>query len=237
MVQIPEQQTLTPEQAFEQLQVWFGMQQQLASLKTAEVLARQRMGTFYFPEPTEGTNRLPLGGGFDLKLDHKVNRVVDEAALNALGGDAKALKQIEKLGIPMSELFVQKWDLSIGAYRTLNDAQRQFVDALLNIKEGTPALSIVPAANTEGAAAHKAAAEAAAPTLEFDINLGEEKDTAPNQFFKDGGGVWWLLNDDSEWVELEPLDDIIPRLEAQVAAMTAKPKRTRKPRAGKGGAK
>lgn len=236
MVQIPEQQALTPEQAFERLQVWFGMQQQLGDLKTAEVLSRKTLAAFYFPNPEEGTNRVDIGLGFDLKLDHKVNREVDEAAL--LGLDAKALKLIEKLAIPMGDLFQQKWELKTGAYRTLNDAQRQFVDALLVIKEGTPGMAIVPKADTAGHAAHKAAAEQAAaadaPQYKYDVNLGAEEDTEAGQYFKDAEGVWWVLDSD-EWLEINTLQTL-EELEAQLAAMLKPAKKPRKPRA-KAGAK
>lgn len=239
MSQIPDQPQVTPEQMYERLQVWFGMADQLGQLKTAEVLARKALAAYYFPTPEEGTNRMDLGGGFDLKLDFKINRDVDEAALNALAGDAKALKLIEKLKIPMADLFYQKWELKLGAYRTLNDEQRKFVDALLTIKEGTPGLSIVPVADRAGQAAHVAAAEAAAaenaPQYKYDINTGAEEDTQEGQYFRDAEGVWWILEGE-EWLEISTMATL-EELEAQHTAMTAKPKRTRKPRAAKAGAK
>lgn len=237
MATIPEQPQVTPEQMFERLQVWFGMSDQLSQLKTAEALARKDLAAYYFPTPEEGTNRIDIGLGFDLKLDHKINRVVDEAALNALGGDTKALKEIDKLAIPMGELFVQKWELKLGAYRSLNDAQRKFVDKLLDIKEGTPGMAIVPKADTAGHAAHVAAAEAAAqagPEFKFDINTGKEEDTQEGQYFRDAESVWWLLEGE-EWLEVTTMSTL-EELEAQLAAMTTKPKKTRKPRA-KAGAK
>lgn len=236
MSQIPDQPQVTPEQMYERLQVWFGMADQLGQLRTAEVLARKALASYYFPTPEEGTNRMELGGGFDLKLDHKVNRNVDEAALNALGSDTKALKLIEKLKIPMADLFYQKWELRTGAYRTLNDEQRKFVDGLLDIKEGTPSLSIVPIADRAGQAAHVAAAEAAAaeagPQYKYDINVGDEEDTQEGQYFRDAEGVWWILEGE-EWLEISTMQTL-EELEAQLTAMTTKPKRTRKPRATKG---
>lgn len=230
MAKIPEQVVMTPEQAFEQLQVWYGMQQQLGDLKTAEVLARERMASFYFPNWTEGTNRLPLGDGFDLVAVLGYNRNVDEAALNALG--PADLKTIQDLGIPMAELFVQKWELRTGAYNTLNDKQRAFVDALLDIKPATSKLSIMPTANRSAQAAHAQAAEAAAAApLKYDINLGKEEDTQEEQYFRDAEGVWWLLRGE-EWLEIEHMATL-EELEEQLKAMTTKPKRTRKPRAKK----
>lgn len=237
MTTIPEQPQLTPEQAFEQLQVWYGMQQQLGSLKVAEVLARKRMGAFYFPTPEEGTNRLPLGGGFDLVLVQTIDRKVDVDALNGL--TPADLKTIEKLAIPMADLFVQKWELKVGAYRTLNDAQRKFVDKLLDIKPSpTPKLEIVPAADTTGQQTHAAAAEAAAAAetpqqYKYDINIGAEEDTTEGQYFRDADSVWWLLEGE-EWLEVTTAATL-NELEEQYTAMTAKPKRTRKSR--KAGAK
>lgn len=225
MAKIPEEQSLTPEQAFERLQVWYGMQQQLATLQPAEVLARKTIAGFYFPNPEEGTNRFPIGGGFELKLIHKINRKVDEAALLQV-----TAAQVKALNLPMGDLFEQKWELRTGAYRTLNDAQRKFVDALLEINEGTPSVEIVPVANREGQAAHANAADAAAAANapKYDINTGEEADTTPGQYFKDSEGVWWVLDSD-EWLEIENLKTL-EELEAQIAKPAKKP---RKPRAKK----
>lgn len=239
MSQIPEEQQLTPEKAFEQLQTWFGMADQLAHLKTAEVLARKRMADFYFPNPDEGTNRLDLGGGFDLILVSKLNRTVDEAALMAL--DQAALDTINKLSIPMAELFVQKWELKGGAYNTLNDEQRKFVDALLVVKDATPALSIGPHADVAASNAHKAKAEAAgskpkraprktkeqaAPGVTHPVHLGEEADTPEGHFFRDAESVWWLLEGD-EWVEVTTAQ-LLNELEDQWQASQKKPRGRRK---------
>lgn len=230
MVQIPEQQALTPEQAFERLQIWFAMQQQLADLKTAEVLSRKSMATYYFPTPNEGTNRVDIGLGYDLKLEHKITRNVDEAALqNVTAAD------VAKLKLPMDELFVWKPQLSLTAYRALNDKQRAYVDALLDIDYGTPQLHIVPAVSAEAAAKAHAAQAANAPA--YDINLGAEEATLPSQYFKDADGVWWQLDTDGErWDEVSNMATL-EALEEQIAAPAAKPKRARKPRAAKAGGK
>lgn len=221
MTAIPEQQQLTPEQAFELLQAWYQQSAQLAALEQTEFLARQRMAGFYFPGAEEGTNRMDLGGGFDLLMQQTINRNVDEAALFAVTPE-----QVAKLKLPMDELFKQSWSLSTTAYRNLNAAQTKFIDALLDIKEGSPKLSIVPKADTAGQAKHAAAADAAnAP--QYDINTGKEDDTTPGQYFKDADGVWWLLDSD-EWKEVTTMATL-EGLEAQITA----PKKTRKPRAKK----
>lgn len=157
MTNIPDQQQLTPEQAFENLQKWWQQQQQLIALKTAEILARKDLVKFYFANPREGTNRLDLGGGYDLKLDFGYDRKVDEAAL-----DATKASEFKKLGLSKDELFTYKPQLNLKAYRKLNAAQRAFIDELMDVKETTPQLHIVPRAQDE-AATGEAAAEGEAP--------------------------------------------------------------------------
>lgn len=227
MAKIPEQPKLTPEQAMAALANWFTQSQQLAALRAAEAPARQQVANYFIPEPEEGTNRVDIGGGYDLKLDHKLNRTVDEAALLAV-----TAQQAQALGLDFTALFRWKPELNIGAYRTLTPAQRDFVDGLLDIKIGLPALSVVPKADTAGQAAHVAAAEAAAaPSApQLPINTGKEDATEVGQYFKDGGGVWWLLGED-EWEQVED-ESLLSALEAQVKA--SKPKRGRRAGAKKG---
>lgn len=226
MATIPEQAQLTPEQAFEQLQVWFTLQQQLAKLKQTEVLARKDMVAFYFRNPVEGTNRVDLGGGYELKLTYSYNREVDEAALQNVTAE-----QVKKLKLPMDELIRWRPELSLSAYRKLNAEQQKFVDGFLDIKEGSPQLAIVPAADTAGAAKHRAAAEAAAAEAvppKFNINTGKEDDTEAGQYYKDGDGAWWLLGQDGDDLEWEQIEEPAQIEELDAALKAMKPKRQRR---------
>lgn len=229
MTAIPPKPDMTQEQAFARLQAWYGTQQKLADLKTAEVLERKGLASFYFPAPEEGTNRLPLGGGFDLKLEHTITRKVDEAALD----NVKAT-QAKKLKLNLDLLFPTKPTLSVTEYRKLTDEQRAFVDTLLDIKESeTPGLKIVPQADVEGHAAHKAAAEAANVVLAYTI-VETAEDAEEGNYFTDGEGNWWVLEANGEelaWAEVD--EETVASLEAQVAMVEdtpapAKPKRTRR---------
>jgi hypothetical protein len=211
--QIPEQQPLTPEQAFAQLQVWYGKKQELANLKASEVLLRKDMATFYFPSPNVGTNRLDIGGGYDLKLVFKYNISVDEAAV-----DQVTAAQIKKHKLPWEELFVYKPSLVRGVYDALTEDQRKFVDKLLNIKDATPDLDIVPRANYEAAQAHAEAAVAEQRILGVD----DPDDAKPGDYYEDGEGQWWLALENGEWTQCAD-----PNLEAAPEAPPAKPKRTR----------
>lgn len=144
MTKIPEQQVRTPEEMFANLQKWWQMQQQLAKLKTTEVLERKDMVGYYFPSPREGTNRLDVGGGFDLRLVFGYSRNVDEAALDS----AKA-SDFKKLKIDKDSLFAYKPELVVKEYKKLSDEQRAFIDELLDVKESTPQLHIVPRAQSD----------------------------------------------------------------------------------------
>jgi len=138
MVAMPEKPTYSPDQLLVLLQAWWQDQQQLATLKTREVLRRKEVADLYFTEPKEGVNRVDIGGGFDLKMEHKFNRSVDEQVLDSL------TSKLRKSKVEVDELFTYKPTLSISAYRKLTDEQRQLVDECLVIDVGTPALSIVP---------------------------------------------------------------------------------------------
>lgn len=207
MSDIPLQQQPSPEEVFEELQEWYIQKSALNKAKQEEHLKRVRIAGFYFPSPREGTNRIDLGLGFDLKLDHKLNYSVDEADLDNVAAD-----KIKELQLPWEELFDYKPQLNIKTYRNLTDEQRLFVQSIITIKEGSPQMEIVPKANAAGQQAHIAAAEAAAPEQhpmqeQFDrlyvVSLKAEKST-PGQYFYDGE-TWWLLGEDMEWIEV-PLD-------------------------------
>lgn len=244
MVDIPPQQQMTPEQAFQRLQEWYQKQAQLKTLKTHEHLERTALSTFYFNDPREGTNRLDIGGGFDLKLVHGFNYKVNEEDLD----NVKAA-DIKKHKLPWDDLFDYKPTLNMKTYRSLSAEQKAFVDQYLDIKPASPQLEIVPVADRDGQAAHAAAAEAGnaaasgstpetdtSDSSAFEVVL-EAESAEPGQFYYDGES-WWVLGEDIEWVEVGPdehdendnnvvgqLTEILERLQAEAAA--AKPKRGR----------
>lgn len=222
MVQIPPQPQITPEQALAVLYAWYADQQALATLKTREILARKDVAKFYFPEPREGTNRFDLGGGFDLIGEFTFNRKVDEVALDAVKAkDAKALN------LNLDALFPRKPVLSVTAYRKLTPEQMKFVDALLDIDDGTPSLKIGPAANRDGQAAHVAAAEAAVAAQPVFATNAEDGEAG--QYFTDGEGSFWLCvetDGELEWLELEGDDKAAIEAAYTAASAPAAPKKT-----------
>lgn len=139
-----EQEGMTPEQAYALLDKWHREATELKQLKTREVLDRKDVAKYYFPAPKEGTNRFDIGYGMDLLMDHKFNRSVDEAALDA------NVKELRKAKVAVDELFEYKPVLKVKEYRKLTPEQREIVDACLTIKPSdTPSLKIVPAGSKD----------------------------------------------------------------------------------------
>lgn len=136
---IPEAPVITPEQMFAQLNAWYAKQKELRELKESEILLRKDLFKYYFPAPREGTNRLPLGGGWDLIAVQSLNRKVDEAVLDSM------LKRLRVAKVPVDALFVYKPSLVKAEYDALTDEQRAIVDECLTIEDGSPQMSIGPA--------------------------------------------------------------------------------------------
>ena len=223
---------MTAEQAFARLQTWFQQQTELKELKQAEHLARVAVSEFYFPHPEEGTNRFDIGLGFDLKLQHSFNYGVDEAALEQVkAGDIKRLK------LPWDDLFVYSPKLSVKVYRELTPEQKKFVDALLDIKPGSPQLAIVPRAEVaEAAKAAQFPAQADVDPAQLSIAetlthiVTDAEQAQPGQYYNDGS-TWWQLTDDFEWSEVEDGATIgtlaAQLLQIQSAAIAKPAKKTR----------
>ena len=237
MVAIPEQQRIDSDAALQQLQLWYEMQQQLAGLKTSEVLLRKSVAQHYFPIPEEGTNTFHLSGGYKLQMVHVIARKPDENLLHNLS--EQDMKKIETMAVPMAQLFKQHWTLSMTAYNSLTAEQRAFVDTLLDIKPSdTPRLAVVapkedaapqetapaPAADTQPAPAAPAPAPAS-ETAQHAIHYGKEADTPDAHFFRDKEGTWWQLCED--WVEQDD-EALLSELEAQWNANRPRRGRPRK---------
>lgn len=212
MVDIPTQPQMTPEQAQQRLQEWYQKQAQLKTLKTHEHLERVALASFFFSQPREGVNRIDLGGGFDLKLQYGYNYKVDEADL-----DQVKATDIKKLKLPWDDLFKYKPELVKSVYNKLSAEQKKFVDQILEIKEASPQLEIVPQANREGQQAHIEAAEAgkdasssqaADSSADGDMRIAvDAEDAKPGDYYNDGE-TWWQLDDDIEWAEVDDADTI-----------------------------
>jgi hypothetical protein len=170
------------------LYIWFEKKEQLAKLQAEERLLRDRVVRHYFPSPKEGTNKVDLGGGYELKMTHGFDRKIDKALLNtlktlkvkdyagqlqAMGFDPTKYDQeitvFQALGISEDKLVRYKPELETKEYRTLTAEQTAIFNQCMEIKPSSPQVKIEPNAAKQKELAH-AAEVAAAPKPSTDIS-------------------------------------------------------------------
>lgn len=132
----------------EDLEAWFVMKKKLSDLKAAEGLLRAKIFNHYFPDPVEGTNSVPLADDYVLKGVHSITRKLDIGVLQALSTSETDINHeletpFEQHGINVDKLVEYKPSLVMKEYRTLTAEQAVFFDQCLDVKPGSPTLSIV----------------------------------------------------------------------------------------------
>lgn len=132
------------------VEAWYLSAIELKKVKAREILLRQRLARHFFPTHTEGTNTAILPDGYQLKGVFPVTRDVEIAAFTVLKD-----KFIEAK-INVDALIVWKPSLAVAPYRELTAEQNKLFDQCLIVKDGTPALEIVPPAKPRGKAGAKA---------------------------------------------------------------------------------
>ena len=123
---------------------WYKSVQEAAAVKpiieNEQALRKEVMGLF-FPTPVEGTNTVDLEGGWKLKGVHKLDRKVDEAALEAV---MKKLR--EEYQYNADTLIKQEPKLDTKAYKalvTINPEAAKAFEEALTIKPGSPTLELI----------------------------------------------------------------------------------------------
>lgn len=136
----------TEEKTKEQkLQEWLDAAVMLKAAKDLEMLLRKAVVTA-FPfdiDVKEGTQRIPLANGYELKVVKKQNYNLN----NKEGATDKALTLFEQSS-PEAAFIADrlvKWspELSITEYRLLTPAQLKYFENVLTITDGAPALELV----------------------------------------------------------------------------------------------
>jgi hypothetical protein len=127
-----------PIETFEQkLFRWYKMALQLSALKDDEMALRKELFGHYFPDAKEGVNTEPLNPDWVVKGERKINRKILKDELS------KQAASLTEAGIPLDELINYTPELSISAYRALPKEKRVLFDTILEIKDGSPTLSVV----------------------------------------------------------------------------------------------
>lgn len=116
---------------------WYNLQKQLEQIKAEEMDLRKKIFAYYFTQPKEGTNTVPLDAGWVIKGMYKINRTVDLPLLTAHMADLRKKK------INVEALIKYTPELVTAEYRKLDEKQRKEIDAVLKISVGSPSLEIV----------------------------------------------------------------------------------------------
>ena len=107
----------------------------------AERKARDELVKAAFPDGLkEGTNTFDLAGKWKLKVQGKVSRTIDKAALQAVLD-----RMAEKFSKTYDKLISYKPELSVKEYKALDDKERKLFDNALTIKgtgENAPQVTI-----------------------------------------------------------------------------------------------
>lgn len=119
------------------LETWFDMQGKLKRLKDDEMALRKRIFATYFPAPMEGTNTVPLQGGWVLKGGYPITREIDPGALGA------NKERFEEAKISVDSLVKYKPSLSVTEFKKLTAEEMSLFSACLIVKPGSPSLEIV----------------------------------------------------------------------------------------------
>lgn len=139
--------TAIPENTVTQkdLEEWYKLKEQLASVKSAEMMLRLKIYKGLFVAPKEGTNTVPLGSdGWVIKAKRVIQRDVDQAALqhSMAVDEATKMSRLSSNGIHVEQLIKWSPELVTKAYRLLTEEQVKIFDEVLIIKDGSPSLEI-----------------------------------------------------------------------------------------------
>jgi hypothetical protein len=130
------------------LKAWEASKATLEAAKRPKWIRRKAVFGYAFPNPTEGTQRVELGGGYSLKAVHKINTKIT-ASNEAVD---KAEDEASKCGNEGTFLFerIITWtpNFSKSEYKKLEAdnpthiAVKKLVDSLIEEKPGAPTLEI-----------------------------------------------------------------------------------------------
>lgn len=140
------------------LKSWETAKVTLEAAKNSEMEIRKAVAAYVFPTPKEGVNNHDLGGGYTLKLGHKLNYKI-EASNEAVDKAEDAAAQCGNEGTFLFERIIT-WtpNFSKSEYNKLDadgnpthKGVKALIDGLLEIKPGAPSLEIKEPKATLGA--------------------------------------------------------------------------------------
>lgn len=118
---------------------WLEIGEQLAALKKKEMQMRKEIFAQLFPKPEEGANAAEFFG-IPVTGTHKLNRNLDEAALDAVMAELPEDSPYRQDGV----LIKYKAAFVMDTYRAMPEKERKIFEQALKIEEGAPTLEFKP---------------------------------------------------------------------------------------------
>lgn len=116
---------------------WFKVTENLKEFKAEESDLRRSIFEKCFTSPKEGTNKIPLQGGWQLEANVPYTRTVDKAVFMAIQ------QQLIQNGIKPDVLVEMKPSLNLALYRKLSDEHKLMFNQCLTTKQGSPSFKII----------------------------------------------------------------------------------------------
>lgn len=123
------------------LKAWHDATKEVEAAKSViarEMGLRRQLMEMAFPNPKEGANKFTLPGNWVLKLTHKIDRKVDEAAIEDVIENMG-----KKFGIDGHLLLRYKPELNTKMFKELPEEQQIIFSEALIIKPSTPTMELV----------------------------------------------------------------------------------------------
>jgi hypothetical protein len=135
---------------------WMQAQATLKTAKETEMELRNQVSEMLFPEKVKGTQRYELGGGYFVKLVHKLNYKLGNTELKDKDGNKVKVQQqvemvmeaIEKCGnegpFLVDRLIKTEYKLAEGEYTKLDDGSpiKKLINSILVTSDAAPSLEV-----------------------------------------------------------------------------------------------
>jgi hypothetical protein len=129
---------MTPEEFIEKMSKWQAAAATMAAAKETEMELRKELFAELFTTPVEGTNYVPLAGGWKAKGEYKLTRKLDIAQLQGMRA------RLQSIDVSIDTLVRYKPELDITAYRGLTPATLAVFNDMVTTTPAAPTLELVP---------------------------------------------------------------------------------------------
>lgn len=146
----------------------------LEKAKARELELRGMIAAQLFPAPTEGVNRIITEDGYEIVLDHTINRKIDEQALDSVMAELPDDSPYRQVGV----LIAYKPQLVLKSYRTMPEEQLKIVQQAIMETDGSPKL-IVNRPNPEALDPATAPASPDWPATSSNIPIADQPELPP----------------------------------------------------------